>query len=334
MDAFHQIPPPEEQPSASAIEGRQSLWALLGGSLALVGFLVLLTSLMSQQPDVSWGSPAARLMPRLPDRLVYALVGLFALAAVAIFAVLFPREVRFRRKKNPDEFELYPEPQKFCLDVFIALLLAMLIPIGVVVYLYWSGWGPFGEEPKDQQQPSVIQIEPRPQEVPMEKPSAKAPGYAWTLFVLAALVGLGIVGAGAWVLFGDRFERWWYGITPTDEARQALLEAVEISLDDLLREPDPRRAVIACYRRLEHVLSQHGIPRAPWQTPFEYLRAVLRRFDLPAARLRGLTRLFELAKFSVHPLGESEKHMAIAALREVKAVLDEDHEEEPHVSAT
>jgi len=285
---------------------------------------------MSQQPDVSWGGPSERLLLQLPDPVVYALLGVFALGGVAVLAVLFPRRLRFRRKKKPDEFQLYHEPPKFSPGVFVVLLLAALIPIGLIVYLYWSGWEPFGEEQELQQQVPLVGIEPLPREAPMEKPATEEPGFTWTLSILAALVGLGMLGGGTWVLFGDRLERWWYGMTLEEEARQALLEAVEVGLDDLLREPDPRRAVIACYRRLEQVLGQHGLPRAPWQTPLEYLHAVLRRFHPPAMLLRGLTTLFELAKFSAHPLGKSEKDLAIAALREVKAALEEDH----HVPTT
>jgi Domain of unknown function (DUF4129) len=330
MDAAHRIPPTEEQPPAPETGGRQSQRVLLWGSVALLALVVLLSSLMSQQPDVSWGGPGERLMPQLPDAVAYALLGLFALGGVAVLAVLFPRGVRFRRKKKPDEFQLYQEPQKFSPGVFVVLILATLIPIGLIVYLYWSGWEPFGKEQGLQQQAPLIHVEPLPREAPTEKPAAEAPGFTWTLFILAALGGLGMLGVGAWVLFGDRLERWWYGVTLDDEARQALLAAVEISLDDLLREPDPRRAVIACYRRLEHVLGQHGLPRAPWQTPLEYLHAVLRRFHPPAMLLRGLTTLFELAKFSAHTLGESEKHLAIDALRQVKAALEEEH----HVPTT
>jgi len=83
-------------------------------------------------------------------------------------------------------------------------------------------------------------------------------------------------------------------------------------------------AAIPIFLRLEQVLGQHGLPRAPWQTPLEYLRAALLRFQLPEARLHGLTTLFELAKFSAHSLAESEKGLAIAVLREVKAALEED----------
>ncbi len=304
-------------------EGRRSGRAALWGALALLALLVLLVSLMSQQPGASWGESGVRLMPQLPDALVYALVSLLILSAVAIVAVLFPRELRFRRRKKPDEFQPYQEPPKVTLGLVVVLCVALLTPIGLMVYLYWGAWQPLGKERVPQPGTSIARVESQPPEASMEKPASDAPGFAWTLFVLGALGGLGILGGGVWILFGERIERWWYSIPFEDEARQALLEAVEISLDDLLREPDPRRAVIACYRRLEDVLGQHGLPRAPWQTPLEYLHAALHRFHLPARRLRGLTTLFELAKFSAHPLGESEKRLAVAALREVKAALEE-----------
>jgi hypothetical protein len=250
-------------------------------------------------------------------------MGLLALSAITIFAVLFPREVRLRRRKNPDEFEPYQEPPKVSFGLILVLVLTLLVPIGLIVYLYWGGWQPLHEAKESQQEVRLGHLKV-PRALSAEKPASEAPGYTWALFVLAALVGLGFLGGGAWVLFGERIERWWYGIPIEGEARRALLEAVEISLDDLLREPDPRRAVIACYRRLEEVLALHGLRRAPWQTPLEYLHAALQRFHLPADRLRGLTVFFELAKFSAHPLGQSEKGLAIAALREVKTALEEE----------
>jgi hypothetical protein len=45
--------------------------------------------------------------------------------------------------------------------------------------------------------------------------------------------------------------------------------------------------------------------------------------------LNGLTTLFELAKFSVHTLGEREKQTAVEALRTVKATLEELEEGAP-----
>jgi len=262
-------------------------------------------------------------MPRLSNPLVYALGGLFILGTIVVLVVLFPAELRFRRKK-PEEFQLYQEPPKVSWGVYVVLVLTLLLPIGLVVWLYWNGGQLLDTEQGQQQATPSARMAPLPPEAPPEKPAVTAPGFAWTLFVLATLVGLGMLGGGVWVLFGDRIERWWYGITYVEEARRALLSAVEIGLDDLLREPDPRRAVIVCYRRLEQVLEQHGLPRAPWQTPVEYVHVALQRFRLPAVRLQGLMTLFELAKFSAHVLGEREKQTAVEALRTVKTTLEEE----------
>ena len=326
LEAHHRLPPAAERPAGSAADTRRAQRAILWGTVALLALVVLLTSLMSQQWDASWGAPGVRLMPRLSDPLMYALWGLFIAGSIAVLVVLFPAELRFRRKK-PEDFELSHEPPKVTFGVYVLLVLTLALPIGLVVWLYCGGWQPLDAEQGQQQATPPVRIAPLPRAAPLEapadKPAVAAPGFAWTLFVLAALVGLGMLGGGVWILFGDRLERWWYGFTYAEEARRALRTAVEIGLDDLLREPDPRRAVIVCYRRLEQVLEQHGLPRAPWETPVEYVRVILRRFHLPAARLHGLTTLFELAKFSVHTLGESEKQTAVEALRTVKATLEE-----------
>src|SRR5690242_20203559 len=64
---------------------------------------------------------------------------------------------------------------------------------------------------------------------------------------------------------------------------------------------DPRRVCAAILRRFHPPATASAEGRRP----------------LPAARLHGLTTLFELAKFSVHTLGECEKQTAVEALRTV-----------------
>ena len=54
-----------------------------------------------------------------------------------------------------------------------------------------------------------------------------------------------------------------------------LAAALDESLDDLRAEPDPRRAVIAAYARLERVLASHGLPRKTSEAPLEYLARML-----------------------------------------------------------
>jgi hypothetical protein len=330
MPEFQYIVPEEEPFSSTETAERIARRSLGWGAVALLALLVLLITLMGRPPDSADGLPGVRLMPQLPEPVVYALLGLFVIGGIAVLAALFPRGIRLRRKKGPNEFELYQEPPKFSFGMFVILLLPVLALIGLMMYLYWGGWQLSPEERQAQQAAPLVSIRPSPQETSAEKSASPAPGFAWTLLTLATLVSLTLVCGGTWVLFGDRIERWWYGITPMDDARRALLNAVDLGLDDLLHDPDPRRAIIACYRRFELVLSHHGLARAPWQTPLEYLRVALRRFRLPASRLQSLTTLFELAKFSAHPLDESEKLFAVTVLREAKTAL----EEEAHVPTT
>jgi hypothetical protein len=89
------------------------------------------------------------------------------------------------------------------------------------------------------------------------------------------------------------------------------------AIDDLEAEPDPRRAVIAAYARMETTLGRHGLQRRPSETPIEYLRRALLGLTSHAEPVTRLTGLFELAKFSRRPIGPEMKDDAISALRAI-----------------
>ncbi len=80
----------------------------------------------------------------------------------------------------------------------------------------------------------------------------------------------------------------------------ALALALDATLDDLRADPDPRRAVIAAYARMERALARSGLPRSPAEAPREYLRRTLPGVGAGAASVARLTALFERAKFSPH----------------------------------
>ena len=119
---------------------------------------------------------------------------------------------------------------------------------------------------------------------------------------------------------------WWYAGRARKRARgelhtelaAAVAQAVDESLDDLRAEPDPRRAVIAAYARLERVLAAHGVPRKPAEAPMEYLGRMLAELSVSDRAARALTDLFERAKFSQHAVGAEMKDEAIDALQTVR----------------
>lgn len=97
-----------------------------------------------------------------------------------------------------------------------------------------------------------------------------------------------------------------------------LAAAVAAALADLAAEPDPRRAVIAAYARMERVLADRGMPRRPWEAPVEYVDRVLRSLGANGTAVDRLTELFEIAEFSRHPVDETMRTEAIAALERVR----------------
>lgn len=93
---------------------------------------------------------------------------------------------------------------------------------------------------------------------------------------------------------------------------------IEGAIEDLERETDARRAVIAAYARMEAVLGRHGLARKFSETPIEYLRRVLLGLTAHGEAVTRLTTLFERAKFSTHDIDQSAKSDAIDSLREIR----------------
>jgi Domain of unknown function (DUF4129) len=105
---------------------------------------------------------------------------------------------------------------------------------------------------------------------------------------------------------------------PRERRRQDLAQAVDVGVDALRSDPDPRRAVIRAYVTMERSLGAAGVARRPFEAPYEYLRRAAREVAAAPEELSLLTRLFGLARFSQHPVDEPGRHRAIAALARVR----------------
>jgi hypothetical protein len=142
------------------------------------------------------------------------------------------------------------------------------------------------------------------------------PGFAWApAVVTAALI---VLALGAWWYAGRARKRARGELVREDRLTTELVAAMDESLDDLRAEPDPRRAVIAAYARLERVLASHRLPRRPAEAPLEYLARMLSDLSVSPDAARRLTDLFERAKFSQHAVGTEMKEEAISALETVR----------------
>ena len=139
--------------------------------------------------------------------------------------------------------------------------------------------------------------------------------FAWIpVSITLGLIAVAI--AGVW--WSGRSRRRARGELGDSPLADALAAAVDESLDDLRAEPDPRRAVIAAYARLERVLAAYGLPRKTSEAPLEYLGRMLGGLSVSPPAAHRLTDLFERAKFSQHAVAPEMKEQAIGALETVR----------------
>ena len=101
-------------------------------------------------------------------------------------------------------------------------------------------------------------------------------------------------------------------------AARRLVARLDEVIDDLRRDPDPRRAVIRAWARLEDLLADHDLPRHPSEAPTRYVGRVLEHLSASRPEVAALTAAFERAMFSPHPIGTDDQAAAVDALVAVR----------------
>jgi hypothetical protein len=101
-----------------------------------------------------------------------------------------------------------------------------------------------------------------------------------------------------------------------------LVSAMSASIHDIEFDGDPRRAVIACYRRCETVLAARRRRRHLAETPREFVHDALAALALPPKAVRSLLSVFERARFSDLPMTQGDRSIALHALNEILSVLE------------
>jgi hypothetical protein len=140
----------------------------------------------------------------------------------------------------------------------------------------------------------------------------EASGTDWATLVLVACVAAAI----GWRAWRTRRARGAGEIAPEPLAA-AVADVLDDTIERLRNEPDPRRAVIAAYARMEDVFARHGLPRRPPETPLEFLARALEAVT-EAEPARRLTDLFESAMFSIRPFDRMAQDDAVDALVAVR----------------
>jgi hypothetical protein len=238
--------------------------------------------------------------PAFPVDLVASLLALLLVAVVAALVLAVFVLVPDQRLRTPRGHR--------------RSVLAALLPLGLILALWLFG-EPLGLLERLRPEGAAPTTLPVP-DVPERSLPPADPGPL-PLLVAGAAVVVMVAIVAAWVL-ADRRRR---GPPPT--AAERLVELLDDTLDDLEREPDPRRAVIAAWARMERGLAAAGQPRRPAEAPFEYVGRALVALPVRPAHVHRLTGLFERAKFSRHTIDQAMREEAVAALRAVRGDLAE-----------
>ena len=279
------------------------------GRLALIGVVgVLLAVVAWAVTGVHTGgaSGSARTMSPGMSGTLNAVVAA-AWGAVVVLLIVMTR--RLRRQLDKDAEGLEPRPPKPWWVTMIAWLIVaavFLIPLlfrngqdrepqPIPIPTAATGSDPTNGTVDDQRRPS-----------------------SWVIVGFVA----GAAAAGAALAFAARRPaRIEPDGEPLPELRRHVVGVVDDSIRDIERDPDPRRAIIRAYARMEAVLARGGIPRRPSDTPLEYIEGALRTLAIPAGPARSLTDLFEIARFSDRPVDISMKRLAIDCLLDIRSAL-------------
>ena len=250
---------------------------------------------------------------RLPRDVTVFIVSLFALAAAVFLIDLFRRGWSRRGGGDP---EAGVEPRRVPMWVRILRQFAGLVYFAAFAYALSRGGVSLDAIWALGAGAGSINVGGLTGPVAESAPAL----VTWSFAVLAIAAGLGTLGLALWISLGVRRPRQDDGGEGV-AAPTALEAAVDDSVEDLRAEPDPRRAIVRCYARFERAAAASGVERKPWSTPMEFMREALRRLPLPRTAVPTLTGLFELARFSHHPIGLAERDRALAALDEIRMAI-------------
>lgn len=278
--------------------GRNALLTTLGVLIALVAVAIAARGSTSAGDDTT-RKPSDALLDVFFTLYLVALIG-GALAFV--YLLVLRRKVKAQTGQAPRR-------------TLLELLVTVVVLVGVAM-LVARRVSTFERAAPIEPEEAIGQARSIPVHTTADPAGAYEAGVAWIPVIVTA--GLIVLAVGAWWYAGRSRRRARGELIRDDQLATELAAAVDESLDDLRAEPDPRRAVVAAYARLERVLDAHRLPRRPSEAPLEYLARMLRDLSVSPEAARLLTDLFERAKFSQHAVGAEMKEEAISALETVR----------------
>ena len=170
--------------------------------------------------------------------------------------------------------------------------------------------------------PSALPTSPAPPE-----PARGLPDWVGTAaLVLLGVVALTIVVVVGYALLRDRRRKAGKGRRHPKRNQPRTAEELVAALDAGLEElsdtdRDPRRAVIACWVRLEQAAAAAGTPRHPGDSPTDLVGRLLNEQQVDAAVLAALLEVYRQARYATHTVDDQMRRQARSALERLRADL-------------
>lgn len=147
-------------------------------------------------------------------------------------------------------------------------------------------------------------------------------GLLKALLLIALVIVLGLLaffGIGYWK---DRDKQQPAAEEAPDQPFAQARGVVMSLIDQVRAEPDPRLAIQKAWAAAESGFGQAGMERHAAETPAEFLHRTVGVVDGLQAPLGRLVQLFELARFSHHPITQDMRTDAIHQLETIKSEID------------
>ena len=146
--------------------------------------------------------------------------------------------------------------------------------------------------------------------------------------VVLVIAGLVVVAIAGWAVLRDqqrrRKRRTGRRAPERPEARtqEDLVAALDAGLEELSdADRDPRRAVIACWVRLEQAAAAAGTPRHAGDSPADLVGRLLAEQQVDATVLAALAAVYREARYATHMVDDRMRAQARSALERLRADL-------------
>jgi hypothetical protein len=162
---------------------------------------------------------------------------------------------------------------------------------------------------------------PKPPVAPVSHSGGNFPlaDVLWALLIIVLIVAILVIAR--WLRARTRMPMPFRDDDFIAEDPETLREAVESGRSALRTYDDAKLAIIACYAAMESSLAEHGSARREADTPDELLARATETGIVRGTAPARLTALFYEARFSSHPMDQTQREAAEQALNELASAL-------------